>query len=289
MENSTDLNALRKDSLLESPNGCKAEAPGENNRGPHGIKNQFHGVQWWETFFDLTYAGLDLDSIGIEQTRREVDFMIDVLDLNKHQGIVDIGSGLGRHVLEFARRGFKHVTGLDQSPILTEESRARAELENLAPRFITGDARGLPYSGEFERAYIWMNLLGYFEDPADDARILASAARALKPGGKLLLDIIHRDWVIRNFSSNGWKRVNNEYILEDRTFDLITSTVYSSWTMITHTGTYHRQMRLRLYSLNELIGMFSQSGLRFEDAWANLDKVPATFDAYHLKILAIKE
>jgi D-alanine-D-alanine ligase len=272
-----------------SPQLFETLSRSEANRGPHEIKNQSHGLQWWKNFFDLTYARLDLDSIGIEQTCREVDFMIDILELRKDHRIADIGSGLGRHVLEFARRGFTHITGLDQSRIFTEESRARAELENLDARFVTADAREIPYSQEFDRAYIWMNLLGYSEDSVDDTRILASAARALKPGGKLLLDIMNRDWVIRNFSGNGWKQINDEYILENRTFDLETSTVHSSWTMITRTGTFNREMRLRLYSLHELITMLNQGGLRFKDAWGTLDKAPATYDAYHLKILAIKE
>lgn len=244
---------------------------------------------WWERFFDLTYARLELDSIGIEQTRREVDSLTDAMGLTKNSQIADIGSGLGRHALEFSRRGFTRVTGLDQNVIFTEEARARARLENLSTRFINADARRIPFTDEFDAAYIWMNLLGYFDDPADDARILASAARALKPGGRFALDAVNRDWVIGNFTSRSWKRQNKEFTLEDRRFDVETSIVYSIWTMFTRTGTFRRQMRLRLYSLHELIEMLEINGLRFDTVWGSLDSESATFGSHHLKILAIKE
>jgi SAM-dependent methyltransferase len=258
-------------------------------RGPHEETRFLRGAQWWEPFFDLTYARLDLDSIGIEQTRKEVDFLIIALEASKNSRILDIGSGLGRHALEFARRGFVHITGLDQSSIFIEESRARARFENLSVRFLNADARSIPFHGGFDAAYIWMNLLGYFDDSSDDARTLVSAAHALKSGGRLLLNLMNRDWVIRNFSPKGWKEMHREYVLEGRSLDLTTSTVHSTWTMFTRTGTYKREMRLRLYSLHELIEMLKSNGLRFETAWGSLDAEPATFDSNHFKILARKE
>ncbi|MBD3285125.1 methyltransferase domain-containing protein, partial [candidate division WOR-3 bacterium] len=158
--------------LPGSPRSSEADSWGDINRGPRTHAKQAFGADWWETFFDLTYARLDLDSIGIEQTRREVDFLIDALNLSKDSQIADIGSGLGRHALELDRRGFERVTGLDNNRMFIEEARARAIFENLSPRFINSDARYLPFKEEFDVAYIWMNLLGYFDNPQDNTRIL---------------------------------------------------------------------------------------------------------------------
>jgi len=275
---------------MKSPTALNKKPRAESISGYPGRNEVMdRGKSWWISFFDLTYARLDLDSIGSEQTRREVGFLIEALELSKDTRIADIGSGLGRHALELARRGFERITGLDNNRIFTEESRARAALENLNPRFVNADARDISFREEFDAAYIWMNLLGYFDDPEDNMRILASAARSLKSGGRLLMDLMNRDWVIGNFSPKGCKQIEREYVLEERRLDLQTSTVHSIWTMFTRTGTFKREMKLRLYSLHELIRMLQQAGLRFREAWGSLGMEPATYDSYHLKILARKE
>ena len=50
-----------------------------------------------------------------EDTKRQVDFLIDKLELKGNERILDLACGFGRHSLEFARRGYE-VTGVDITP-----------------------------------------------------------------------------------------------------------------------------------------------------------------------------
>jgi SAM-dependent methyltransferase len=50
--------------------------------------------------------------------------------------------------------------------------------------------RNLDCASEFEAVINWFTSFGYF-DPATNDRLLTSLARALRPGGKLLLDVIN--------------------------------------------------------------------------------------------------
>ena len=51
----------------------------------------------------------------VEDTNRQVDFLIEILKLNGNERILDLACGFGRHSLELARRGFD-VTGVDITP-----------------------------------------------------------------------------------------------------------------------------------------------------------------------------
>ena len=41
----------------------------------------------------------------------------------------------------------------------------------------------------------WFTAFGYFND-AGNRQVLAEVARALKPGGRLALEVQHRDWIV---------------------------------------------------------------------------------------------
>jgi SAM-dependent methyltransferase len=58
--------------------------------------------------------------------------------------VLDIACGTGNVTLPLARRGTT-VTGLDMTPHLLEEARARAACEGLNIRFDEGFAEALPY------------------------------------------------------------------------------------------------------------------------------------------------
>ena len=49
---------------------------------------------------------LDIQNISwVEDTKHQVDYLIDKLELKGHERILDLACGFGRHSLEFARRG----------------------------------------------------------------------------------------------------------------------------------------------------------------------------------------
>ncbi len=102
---------------------------------------------WWQDLFDEIYLITDARSICDEKlTSQEVDFLEEMLDLNKSASILDLCGGHGRHSLELSRRGFKDVTVLDYSRYLIDLGGEKAKEEKLNTIFIQGDARntGLP-------------------------------------------------------------------------------------------------------------------------------------------------
>ncbi|MFZ1103235.1 MAG: D-alanine--D-alanine ligase, partial [Hyphomicrobiaceae bacterium] len=68
--------------------------------------------EWWRKLFNALYVKTDGDVVeNLENTRREVDFIVAAAAVQPHSHILDLCCGQGRHCLELARRGFKHVMG----------------------------------------------------------------------------------------------------------------------------------------------------------------------------------
>jgi SAM-dependent methyltransferase len=104
--------------------------------------------------------------------------------------ILDLGCGPGLYALSLARLGHA-VFGVDFSPASIRYARDRAAESGLgesAPRYALADLREAEYGGPYDLAMQIFGELNVFK-PEDAALILGKAARALAPGGRVLLEV----------------------------------------------------------------------------------------------------
>lgn len=94
---------------------------------------------------------------------------------------LDLGCGIGRHVLHMARRGLK-PTGLDSSPAAIEQVRQAAEAEDLACELTVADFESLPFEDD-EFDYVLAFNVVYHGTEASIARVLGEIRRVLRPRG----------------------------------------------------------------------------------------------------------
>ncbi len=146
--------------------------------------------QWYESLFEDYGRNYDNECF-VQGTIGECDFLEKELGFNKEARILDIGCGTGRHTLELTRRGY-NVVGVDLSDSLLQRAREKASALNLDIIFQKHDARALPFSHEFELAImICEAAFPLMETDEMNYQILRSAARALKPGGKLVFTTLN--------------------------------------------------------------------------------------------------
>lgn len=90
--------------------------------------------------------------------------------------VLDLGCGTGWSSAFLARAGYE-VVGVDLAPDMIAQARRNSDVANLS--FQVGDFEDLPFSDEFD-AVVFFGALHHAED---ERQALASAFRALKPGG----------------------------------------------------------------------------------------------------------
>ncbi len=170
---------------------------------------------WWQTLFDDVYLLTDARSVcDAELTAREADFIQEVLEISPGERILDLCGGHGRHSLELARRGFSELTVLDYSAYLLEHGRKAAGQDGLAIDFVQGDARSTCFeSSGFDVVMVLGNSFGYFEEPGQDRALLDEAHRLLRPGGRLILDLVDGDYLKRNFKSHSWHEIETGIVV----------------------------------------------------------------------------
>lgn len=196
------------------------------------------------------------------QAPAEARFLGRALKLKKGSRVLDLCCGAGRHAAFLARRGV-FVTGVDSSaPYLKRARKAAGKLKTL--RLLRADMRTLPFKAEFDAAYNVWTSFGYFSKAADDLRTLRAVARALKPGGLFLIDVIDYAWLKRNFRPVDWaRRGDGSYRLERTELRRGRSpATVSEWTVL-RPGRPPRRARfsVRCYDRRSLSALLRQAGL----------------------------
>lgn len=190
-----------------------------------------------------------------------------MLELPAGSRILDVPCGQGRHAHLLAEAGFD-VDGLDYSRDLLAHARKGGTGPRL--RYTRGDMRRLPprWSGRFDAVLNLFTSFGFFDDRADDARVIGEFARVLKPGGVLLWHGGSRDGVMAHFlAKDWWQTTDGTLIAHERSFDGLSGvlTVRATWRGPKQAGT--REHRIRLYTPTRLAELCAGAGLVVEQAF----------------------
>jgi 2-polyprenyl-3-methyl-5-hydroxy-6-metoxy-1,4-benzoquinol methylase len=145
---------------------------------------------WYEELFKDYAETYDKEAFT-QGTAGECDFIEREIGGDRSVPILDIGCGTGRHSVELARRGYR-MTGVDLSDSQIARAREKAAVAGVAVDLRVGDARELAFQAEFGLAIlICEGAFPLMETDEENYRILQGAARALRPGGKLILTTLN--------------------------------------------------------------------------------------------------
>ena len=241
--------------------------PAPKTVGPIPDLERHLPTDWWRTLFNSIYLKTDGDVVENQRnTARDVDQLIRAAMLEPNDRVLDLCCGQGRHCLELARRGFKHISGLDRSRYLIRLARRRARQENLPISFHEGDARRFRFPEEsFHCVALMGNSFGYFDREEDDLAVLLAAARVLRLGGTLAMDLADGAWTRNHFDRRSWEWIDQmHFVCRERS--LATDGVrLISREVVVHAekGVIADQFYAeRLYSKDDIISMLDRVGFR---------------------------
>jgi len=180
-----------------------------------------HTFETDAVFDPETYLPTVEATLGEERTRTEVEFVADRFGTDER--LLDAPCGHGRHANRLAARGYE-VAGLDRSPEFLDRARADARERGVAERvaYREGDLRSLPYDdAAFDGVYNLFTSFGFF-DEAGNREQLAEFARVLRPGGRLVMELAHRDGLLYDYRSASVTETAAGTVVEERSFDPLT-------------------------------------------------------------------
>lgn len=144
--------------------------------------------------------------------------------------------------------------------------------------------RHLPWTARFDRIVNWFTACGYFPDDENRA-VLREAHRALKPGGKLLIEHINRDFVLRNFQHVTAVEREGNFMIDRSRYDVPTGRIYTERTVLR--DGHMRQMRffVRTFTFPELRDWLLQAGFASVEGFDQLGG-PFSLESRRMLVLA---
>ena len=242
---------------------------------------------WFESFFGEDYLEIYRDVFPAERTAAEVDGVVSLLGLDAGARILDLACGHGRHSISLAKQGFD-VTGYDLSEVFLERARADAEAQGATVQWIQGDMRELGFDREFDAVINVFTAFGYFEDPEDDLRTLLGIRAALEPGGRFLLETLHRDGLPARFQPQMVEKTSNgTIVLHERSWDLARDVMDDHVTLIRPDGTRAEYTTaVRMYSLHGLLALTRKAGLEPKAWYGGLDGSDLRLGSHRLVLVS---
>jgi len=143
-----------------------------------------YSQEWFTTFAATVPASIIANELdGIER----------MLPRNQYPRLLDVGCGIGRISGPLHARGYA-VTGLD----VNVDALHTASRQASGPRYIALDQRHVDrLRWTFDGALVLWNSLGFVGRGAD-LETVAGLAAVVRPGGAIVFDLYHPEWLRRN-------------------------------------------------------------------------------------------
>lgn len=223
-------------------------------------------AEWFERSFQEDY--LKIYAHRDEQKAiQELEQLLPFLNMKQGQQVLDLCCGQGRHSRWLARQGVR-VIGVDLSAVLLQEA-IRNSL-NLPVLYMRADARQLPFLNEMDVVVNLFTSFGYFEEDAENEKVLEQASRSLKPGGIFLFDYLNPLYVKDHLEPFTETKYDTMEILQYRTID---DGYVHKKIVIQEPGENprHYEERVKLYGREALTQMLERHDLQVDRVFGNYD------------------
>lgn len=213
-------------------------------------------AEWFERSFreDYVLVYRHRDDLAADS---EIANLLARLPIKETGRVLDLCCGSGRHSRALARRGYE-VVGVDLSPVLLQLAEEQNDYPNL--RFLRSDMRSIPFCDEFDIVVNLFTSFGYFSSDEENGTVVKNMARALKPGGEVVIDYLNPSYVIAHLVPHSRKETDGMLIEEDRWLEegYVKKRISITDGKSAEPRRYVEQVRL--FRIEEMTGMLEQAG-----------------------------
>ncbi len=216
--------------------------------------------EWFETFFNGLYGQVLGGERHEAKAAKEAKMVKRLIGLRKGRRVLDCPCGLGRLTFQLAKMGLGAI-GVDLTASYIRRARRRGKKEGADVRFVHADMRELPFDGEFDAVINWFTSFGYFDDAGNLATAKA-AFTALKPGGKFLIEMLNKSWVLSHFQGDHDDTIGGVRIVSHARWDARSRRVRNTWIFSKGKKVEKHRFSLRLYNGAEMRLLMQSAGFR---------------------------
>lgn len=241
---------------------------------------------WKEVFEPNDYLYFYSDAVKDEVTEKQVSFIVKELNITEKKKILDIPCGFGRHSNKLGLLGHE-VVGVDFIKEFLEMGENEAKNLGINVKYILKDMREIDFDNEFDIAICIFTSFGYFEDD-ENLKVLRNISKALKVGGLFFLDLINRDYIVKNLLPYMVLEKGEDLLIERNRFDIFTSRVYNE-RLIYRNGKMRRTpYYVRLYSYTEIKNMFENVSLKIIKSFGDFSGNPLSINSPRMIVIGEK-
>lgn len=240
---------------------------------------------WFEDdYFWQAYAPLMFNEDRWADAPIEAERAAKLLGLEPGSRLLDLCSGVGRHAVAFAHRGYR-VTGVDRTEPYLEAARETAGAEGLEIEFVRDDVRRFVRPEFFDGAVNLFSSFGYFEDEADEALTVRNVAQSLKTDGRFLIDVIGKEIAGRDFKEKDWFEEDEMLVLAEYEIQRDWTRLRNRWIIIRGGEKIDYSFSYVLYSAEEISSLLLANGFSAVELYGGLDG--SRYDRYAKRLVAV--
>ncbi len=221
-----------------------------NSGGDHW----FESDAFWTQFFPIMFTDAQF-SAAAENVSKIVAF-----SGISAGSVLDLACGPGRYAVPFAKAGFQ-VTGVDRTRFLLDKARERATREGATIEWVEQDMRQFCRPSAFDLALNLFTSFGYFDDRAENRRVLENILTSLKPGGVFVFEHLGKEILAGKFQPSqvdsfpdGTTMVQRRTVIEDW------SKIDAEWILLEGERVTRFHVRHWLYSGREFRDLLTSVG-----------------------------
>lgn len=220
-----------------------------------------------------------------ERTQHEVDLICRLLHLQPGMSILDLACGHGRIANQLAVLGYD-VTGVDATPFFLRKAIEDAANCGVQVEYLQGDMRSLHFQDCFHCIINCFNAFGYFDDD-ENRLVLAQAYKALKTGGKLLIDIQNLSRLLQDFQPDLVTERDGNYMLARTRYDALTNRTHTERIIMRDGQVRRGEYFIRNFTFPEIRDWLLQTGFSQVEGYG-YDGEPLAVDSRRMIVVANK-
>lgn len=243
--------------------------------------------EWYKDFFRGVVVELWRTAIPPEQTKAETEFLHRIFGGKPRAKLLDVPCGSGRHSVELASRGYL-ITGVDFSEDCLQDARECAARAGVTVQWVRADMLNLSWTSEFDGAFCLGNSFHYFDAQGTRA-FVAGIARALKPGGRFIVDAgTVAESILPVFREREWYKVGDILFLIENVYRPADSCLETRCTFVRGEHIETRTAFHWVYTVREIRRMLEEAGLTPNQLYSSPGGEPYKLGSPSLILIADK-